>query len=201
MSPCVCLLLGSDFMNGCLRAGWLGMLRAALVPRASGSTWGCSGGSLVKWCRVGKQVGFGCDFTTASDVTQVSSAFFFSGLETLRLNWGVARVDGCPRLLRTAQDPGGFWTSKLGKWEWSLCSRRDGTVMHCSLVPHHLWGWAAGWVPQRAPTTPNLLLRLFPSRGWWWLLQLLYNWGCANRLEGNTQNQCFINTFFPSVHR
>lgn len=31
----------------------------------------------MKRCRLGKQVGFGCDFTTASDVTQVSSAFFF----------------------------------------------------------------------------------------------------------------------------
>lgn len=38
VSVCVCLLLGSDFMNGCLQAGWLVMLRAALVPRALGST-------------------------------------------------------------------------------------------------------------------------------------------------------------------
>lgn len=119
------------------RAGWLVMLRAALVPREARG--GCSGGSLVKWCWVGSQVGFGCDFTPASYITRVFSAFF-SGLEMLHLNWGVAHVDGCPssRMSRDSSRP--WWVLDFQAWELGMIPlQQKGWHHHCSLLPHHFW--------------------------------------------------------------
>lgn len=89
----------------------------------------------MKWCRVGKQVGFGCDFTTASDVTQVSSAFFFSGLETLRLNGALHMWMGIPGFSGQPKIPVGFGLPSSGSGNGPSAAEGMGPSCTAPLSP------------------------------------------------------------------
>lgn len=142
------------------------------------------------------------------NVGQVSSPFFLVWRCAIVFELGcctclwVSHLQSFPR----SGYPDGFWTFGLRKREWSLCSGRDGTIVHRFLHPLHIWGCAAGWAPQRSPITPNVLpcTQAFLSQGIVMISCITLalsgprcNWGCADRPEGNTENRPLINTFFP----
>lgn len=93
----------------------------------------------MKWCPVGSQVGFGCDFTPPSDITRVFFCLFFSGLEMLHLNQSVAHVEGCPSSRAPQDSSRPCWVLDFQAWELGMIPlQQKGWDHHCSLLPHHL---------------------------------------------------------------
>lgn len=131
---CVCVFCWGFLFYEWLPAGRAGMPAGmlqlpypGLIPpggkeRALGwwERWGCSGGSLERWGRVGNQVGFGWDFASAAagfNVGQVSSPFFLAQKRAVAFQLGCCtclRVSHLQRFSWQVVILVGLWSSGSG---------------------------------------------------------------------------------------